>query len=544
MTRVSMPAVMAVAAGALVMFVASLMANRQHIKRLQKSGAPMPKHHPLLGHLIVLKETIQDLPRNTVMHVVVRRIAESFRGGVFYLNLWPFNAPLMVVANPFVASQVEAAFLNKPPNINATLEVINGGPSLLTMEGSTWKKWRALFNPGFAAGYITGLSPAIAEEVSTFCKLLQERAKKDEVFPLEEYTLRLTFDIIARVTLGSRLYYQTQGSALADCLRRQVYWTSFGTTFNPFRRYLSPRPFVQKYNNYRMNRYLDEEIDKRFEELASSRKDSSGVSRKQSRSIIALAMDKYLEDVEDKDEISESVFKQLAKPQLRLFLYAGHDTTSSTLLYSYILLSRHPEALFKVRAEHDKVFGSDFSLDTITRSIADDPSLLNQLPYTLAVIKEVLRIFPPAGSMRDGRPDVFLSDEQGHQYPTDGCNIWTLTLALHHNPEVFVQPEDFIPDRWLVDPEDPLYPKKASWRAFEWGSRACIGQTLAQLELKIALVMTVRMFDITPAYEEWDKLHPRKGIKTVDGNRAYQAEMGGGGAHPVDGLPVRVTLRA
>ena len=161
----------------------------------------MPKHHPLLGHLIVLKETIQDLPRNTVMHVVVRRIAESFRGGVFYLNLWPFNAPLMVVANPFVASQVEAAFLNKPPNINATLEVINGGPSLLTMEGSTWKKWRALFNPGFAAGYITGLSPAIAEEVSTFCKLLQERAKKNEVFPLEEYTLRLTFDIIARVTL-------------------------------------------------------------------------------------------------------------------------------------------------------------------------------------------------------------------------------------------------------------------------------------------------------------------------------------------------------
>jgi cytochrome P450 len=115
---------------------------------------------------------------------------------------------------------------------------------------------------------------------------------------------------------------------------------------------------------------------------------------------------------------------------------------------------------------------------------------------------------------------------------------------MHHNPEVFVKPEDFIPDRWLVSPEDPLHPKKASWRAFEWGPRACIGQTLAQLELKIALVMTVRMFDIDIAYEEWDKLHPKKGIRTVDENRAYQAEMGGGGAHPADGLPVKVTLRA
>lgn len=115
-----------------------------------------------------------------------------------------------------------------------------------------------------------------------------------------------------------------------------------------------------------MNQYLDEEIDKRFEELASSRKSSSGGPRPQSRSIIALAMDKYLDEVEGKDEVSKSAFKQLAKPQLRLFLYAGHDTTSSTLLYSYLLVSRHPDALSKLCAEHDRVFGSDFSLDNIT----------------------------------------------------------------------------------------------------------------------------------------------------------------------------------
>ena len=179
-----------------------------------------------------------------------------------------------------------------------------------------------------------------------------------------------------------------------------------------------------------MNQYLDKEIDKRFEELARSRRSPSKDSHSQSRSIIALAMDKYLDDVEGKDEVSKSAFRQLAKPQLRMFLYAGHDTTSSTLLYSYLLLSRHPDVLSKVRAEHDKVFGSDFSLHSITRIITDDPALLNQLPYTLAVVKEVLRIFPPAGSMRDGRPGVFLVDEQGQRYPTEGCNIWTLTLAM------------------------------------------------------------------------------------------------------------------
>jgi cytochrome P450 len=161
----------------------------------------MPKHHPLFGHLIVMKECLQTLPRNTVIHVVVKRIGESFPNGIFYLNLWPFNNPLVIVANPFMASQVETAFLDKPVKMCTNLEIINGGPSLQTMHGSTWKRWRALLNPGFATGYMNGLAPAIAEEMTVFCERLHDRAKCGEMFLLEEHTLRLTFDVIARITL-------------------------------------------------------------------------------------------------------------------------------------------------------------------------------------------------------------------------------------------------------------------------------------------------------------------------------------------------------
>ncbi|KAI0201397.1 cytochrome P450 [Astrocystis sublimbata] len=503
----------------------------------------MPNFHPVFGHFIALKESIQTLPRDAVMHVVLHQLSKQFPSGVFYLNLWPFNKMMLVVANPTVAAQVEAAFLDKPTEICATLEIINGGPSLMTMHGNTWKQWRGLFNPGFAAGYMTQLSPAIAGEVAVFCTLLQDLARKGEMFQLEEYTLRLTFDVIARVTLDARLEYQTHGSALADCLRRQVYWTPFGTSFNPIRRYLSPRPLVQKYNSYQMNQYLDIEIEKRFEELAASRRAQPKESRAPVRSIISLAMDKYLKDVGDTGELSKQTFKKIAKPQLRMFLYAGHDTTSSTLLYCFLFLSQHPEALSKLRAEHDEIFGNDFSITSCVEQIEEDPTLLNQIPYTLAVIKEVLRIFPPAGSLRNGRKDIVLVDEEGQQYPTENCHIWTLSLAMHHHPRNFPNSEDSVPERWLVGPKDPLHPSKGAWRAFEWGQRSCIGQTLAQLELKVALVMTTRMFDITPAYDEWDRLHTNKGVKSVDGNRAYQAEMGGGGAHPASGFPVRVKLR-
>lgn len=287
-----------------------------------------------------------------------------------------------------------------------------------------------------------------------------------------------------------------------------------------------------------MNRYLDAEIDKRFEERALA-----GSASSPSKSIISLAMEKELVSPGSAGQMPQITFKKLVKPQLRMFLYAGHDTTSSTLLYCYLLLSRHPEVLAKVRAEHDKVFGPEFSTEHCSSMIASNPTLLNEIPYTSAVTKEVLRMFPPAGSLRQGRQDLILTDEQGQQYPTEGCHIWTLSLVMHHRPGVFTRPEEFLPERWLSSPGDPLYPKKGSWRAFEWGSRACIGQTLAQLELRVVLVMTARLFDITPAYDEWDQLHPRPGMKTANGERVYQAELGGGGAHPADGFPVRITLR-
>ncbi|KAK8043259.1 aflN/ verA/ monooxygenase [Apiospora phragmitis] len=152
--------------------------------------------------------------------------------------------------------------LDKPAFMCETMEVINGGPSLMTMHGDTWKKWRALFNPGFEPAYMTGFAPSIVDEVAVLCQLLRELAAKGKVFQL-----------------------RPTAAGLLD---------SYDTTFNPIRRYLSPRPLVQWYNSYCIDRYLSGEVDKRFEELADSRRNTRAKS--QSRSIISLVIDQYLAD--------------------------------------------------------------------------------------------------------------------------------------------------------------------------------------------------------------------------------------------------------
>lgn len=87
-----------------------------------------------------------------------------------------------------------------------------------------------------------------------------------------------------------------------------------------------------------------------------------------------------------------------------------------------------------------------------------------------------------------------------------------------------------------------MYPRKGAFRPFEFGPRNCIGQELAMLELKLVLVMTARGFEVKSVYDEWDNSNHTNGMKTLNGDRAYQILSGA--AHPSNGLPCRISLTA
>ena len=148
----------------------------------------------------------------------------------------------------------------------------------------------------------------------------------------------------------------------------------------------------------------------------------------------------------------------------------------------------------------------------------EDPKILNQLPYTLAVIKEALRLLPPiVGTYRVGRkeyisfspakgtsnPSSFSLKHHGQEWPTDGFACFINNHSMMRRADLFKDPLSFLPERFLVtDPYDPYFVPKDAWRAFEKGSRNCIGEALALIQIKVALVLTVRTFDFQEVYPE------------------------------------------
>lgn len=184
--------------------------------------------------------------------------------------------------------------------------------------------------------------------------------------------------------------------------------------------------------------------------------------------------------------------------QLKTFLLAGHDTTSITIVWAVYELLRTPHALQAVRDELDQVFGTADIYDSLVAS--GGGALLARLTYLSAVMREVLRLHPPAGSCRapPGKAGITVKTSQGDHYNLNE-NTWVYInhYLIHRDKAVYGDNADiFCPERWLNSGDAKELPASA-WRPFERGPRNCIGQELANIEGRAAVALLARRFDFT-----------------------------------------------
>lgn len=190
---------------------------------------------------------------------------------------------------------------------------------------------------------------------------------------------------------------------------------------------------------------------------------------------------------------------------------------------SFHFLAMQLVALARIREEHDNILGKE--LIKLSSLLKSQPHLTNDSPYTTAVIKESQRLFAPGGCSRAGKPGVILVDDNGNRCPTEKtAALFTIHTEMHRAPTNWRRPDEFLPERFLVEPGYELYQVTGAFRAFEIGPRNCVAQGFVMTELRVILACVVRRFDFHPGYDEWDKLHPSKSPRKYRGERVYQIE--------------------
>jgi cytochrome P450 len=179
------------------------------------------------------------------------------------------------------------------------------------------------------------------------------------------------------------------------------------------------------------------------------------------------------------EDTDETMSDQQLRDELVTLYIAGHETTAVLLNWTWVLLSQHPDVATQLQAELGEVLGG--------RSPTFDD--LPQLSVTNAIIKEVLRLYPPAWVIfREAGPGLTIRDE----VILDNSAFAIFPYAVHRDDRWYEEPLAFHPARWLADIEQSL--PKGAYFPFGLGPRTCIGNGFAQMEAQLILATIAQYF--------------------------------------------------
>jgi retinoid hydroxylase len=212
------------------------------------------------------------------------------------------------------------------------------------------------------------------------------------------------------------------------------------------------------------------------------------------------------------DEQGEGLTDGQIRDEVMTLLFAGHDTTTSTVAFMFYELAHHPEVVARLVAEQDTVLAG--APPTAEQLMSGELAELEQ------VLDETLRMYPPAwiGPRRSLEAFEF----QGVPVPGDTF-VNYCSWASHHLPEVFPEPERFHPERFA--PEEKARMEKGAYIPFGGGSRTCIGMRFGQLEVRtIATLLLQRCSlrlpeDFKLSIRQMPTISPRRGMPMMVGPR-------------------------
>jgi len=426
------------------------------------SPIPHPPTKPVVGNMLSLDSTapVQNLAR----------LAKEL-GPIFWLDM--MGAPLVIVSGHDLVHELsdEKRFDKAVRGPLRRVRAI-AGDGLFTADTSepNWSKAHNILLQPFGNRAMQSYHPSMVDIAEQLVKKW-ERLNADEEIDVVHDMTALTLDTIGLCGFDYRFnsFYRRDYHPFVESLVRSL------ETIMMIRGLPLENLWMQKRRRDLagdvafMNKMVDEIV-------AERRRNSDGASDK--KDMLGAMM----------SGVDRSTGEQLddvnIRYQINTFLIAGHETTSGLLSCTLYALLKHPEVLRKAYEEVDRVLGPDMAVKPTYQQVT-------QLTYITQILKESLRLWPPAPAYGISP----LQDETiGGQYRLKKNTFVTvLVLALHRDPSVWgPNPDAFDPENFSREAE-AARPVNA-WKPFGNGQRACIGRGFAMHEAALAIGMILQRF--------------------------------------------------
>ncbi len=409
---------------------------------------------------------------------------EREHGPIFSVRLLHTQSVFMLgpEANTFVTVQHPEKFQWRESSFGDLIPLLGDG--LLTIDGAYHDRARRIMMPAFHREHIISSVEVMFEEAGAALS----RWRPGQVVDVYQWTRNLAMRIAMRALLGLDPDDRGRGEAAAEHFERALSY--YGTDY-VYRLLRGPGSPWRKM--HRSRKILDEIL---FEEITRRRADP----RPESFDILGLLL-------EATDEDGSKLSDQEVRDQAITLMFAGHDTTTSTVSFLLYELARHPAELSKLVAEQDEVLGG---------AVPGAMELERELPRLEMVMDETLRLYPPAwvGPRRAMEDFEFA----GHTVKK-GSYVQYCSWASHRLPQVFPDPEAFVPERFTRERKTAL--PRGAYVPFGGGSRICIGKRFGQTEVKAIATAILQRYrlEVVPGetmhVRQMPTLSPEGGLKMV-----------------------------
>jgi cytochrome P450 len=445
-----------------------------------------PKGHLIRGNL---PEYIED-PLGYLMNAA-RQFGDVVRLRFFNIPVWVLNNPQHIES---VLVTNNRCFI-KP--LDFRMPFFRGifGNGLLTSEGDFWLRQRRLAQPAFHRNRIADYGRVMVEYAEQMLETWREAETRDMHREMMVLTLRIAIKTLFSVDADRDV-------ALMSTLSNEL--------IGMFELQESPLWLAHNYLPTPANRRFGRGI-KRLDEYIYGIIGQRRQNGEDTGDLLSMLLDARDEDGSRMND------KQLRDEVMTLFL-AGHETTALALSWTWYLLSRHPEVETRLLAE----------LKTILGGRAPQVDDLPELKYADAIIKESLRLYPPAWAF--GRQAVQDCEIAGYRVPK-GRQVFFFPWVVHRDPRYFEDPEEFRPERWFDEKTKQLH--KYAYFPFSGGPRICIGNSFAMMEAVLVLATVAQKYRLklvpNQTVEPWPvfTLRPRNGIRIVLEKRAVHFSLSG-----------------
>jgi cytochrome P450 len=362
----------------------------------------------------------------------------------------------------FFFSTHNDSFERKSPGHRKSLEPV-AGDGLILSDGDTWRRRRRIVAPIVHISRMSEFVPVMVDTARETCERWARIEPPAEIDVLSEMA-QLTAEIICRTVFGRGLGRDRALEVVKGFTEYQHRIGQFDLlTLLGVPEWL-PRPHLP--GVYRSVRRIHNVLDELIAEHRAHREGNED-------SII-----RHLLDARD-EETGEPLDDRALRNEAAVLLLAGHETTASSLAWTWYILSQAPEIEATLYSEIDRVLRGRLPTH------ADVPKLI----YTRAVFEEVLRLYPPIPLLtREAvREEIF-----GDCPIPKGSLIVVCPWLLHRNPVLWHSPDHFVPARFMPGGYRP--PSKFAYIPFSVGPRTCTGMAFGMTEVILCIATIAQAF--------------------------------------------------